>query len=605
MRPIKRIVHGVGWYCIVILVLCSIVSPSRADDVSFVQASDEEFQARLGRFGLSGPGTYLMAQADPGQQAVQGGAAPPGGEPAFLQAAPVPPPSRTQFTGENRLLFYNNRVTGAQERSFLKRGTSFVEELDLGFTHQFENDMRFEAALGARLTDDETVDRERASLQRFYLKLSGITFEATVGDAMANFSQYTLTQNIRGLSAWKDFSILEGTRVSVVAGLIKARWEELWKDIQGETYTKYVEGVRLEQRITDKFSLSLNAVTLKDDTGSLPDSKPGETATAVSPIENHVGSLEFSFRPSRDFRLDGEAATSWLDANLKDSEAVKKSDQAYRLDTRFRVGSVRVGGGYNRIEPDYYSAGAMTTADLEEYYAKAEIDVAQPLLIGAAYRNSWDNVKNQKEFRTKAAKPEAFFLLTAIPGVSLEGRYKEIQTTASDGKEDKTTKTASGNLSWQLGPARLSLSYEDRKKEDAIDPTREGNGYLATSRLDLQLGGEKLSFTPHVGYDREQDKTATVKSTQQTTYGGLILEVPSMIALELAYRRWDTDTTELGLDTIRSEAKAEIRYSLFGNPSRTLALAYVERDYEFEKTGATSSMGYTEKRVEGRFNYRF
>jgi hypothetical protein len=226
-------------------------------------------------------------------------------------------------------------------------------------------------------------------------------------------------------------------------------------------------------------------------------------------------------------------------------------------------------------------------------------------LIGAAYRNSLDNVKIQKEFLSKAAKPEEFFLLTAIPGVSLEGRYREIQTTASDGKEDKTTKTASGNLSWQLGPARLSLSYEDRKKEDAIDPTREGNGYLATSRLDLQLGGERLSFTPHVGYDREMDKTTVAKSTQQTTYGGLILEVPSTIALELAYRHWDTDTTELGLDTIRSEAKAEIRYSLFGNPSRTLALAYVERDYEFEKTSATSSMGYTEKRVEGRFNYRF
>ena len=593
---------------IAVLLACLHAAPSLAgppaDEISFIQASGDEFQARMARFGLSGSGSYLTAQADVQQPPAT---TPDAGGTAFLQAAPVSPPSRTQFGGENRLMIYSNSVKGAQDRSFLKRGVSFIEELDLSLAHQFENDMRFEAALGARLTDDDTVDRERASLQRFYMKLSGITFEAVLGDAMANFTQYTLMQNVRGLSVYKDFAILEGTRVSLIAGLIKNRWEELWKDIDGETYTKYVEGIRLEQRITNSLTINLNAVTFKDDTGSLPDPKPGETPTTALPVENHVGSVEFLFRPSRDFRLDGEAATSWLDTNTASSEATKKSDQAYRLDTRFRLGPVRIGGGYNRIEPDFFSAGAFSSADLEEYYAKAEIDVAQPLIIGAAYRDSWDNVKGQEEFRTKVAKPEAFFLFSGIPGVSLEGRYKEIQTTASDGKEDKTTKTTSGNFSWQLGPARLSLSYEDRKREDAIDPSREGKGSLATSRFDLQLGGEKLTFTPHVGYDREEDKiTATgAKTVQQTTYGGLMLEVPSKAALELSYRHWDTETTEVGLDTVRSEGKAEVRYYLFGNPSRVLALAYIERDYEFEKNAPTSSMGYTEKRIEGRFNYRF
>ncbi|MBI3391964.1 MAG: hypothetical protein HY039_02115 [Nitrospirae bacterium] len=303
--------------------------------------------------------------------------------------------------------------------------------------------------------------------------------------------------------------------------------------------------------------------------------------------------------------MEGEAASSWLDADTTTSEAAKKSDQAYRVDTRFRVGPVRIGGGYNRIEPDFFTGGGFAQADLEEYYAKAEVDVAQPLLVGAAYRDSWDNVKGQKEFRTKIKKPEGFFMFTGIPGVSLEGRVKDIHTTTSDNLSDFSTLTTGGNLSWQIGPVRLSGSYENRDKRDANDKSREGKGQLVTSRLDLQLGGEKLSFTPHMGYDRDTDKTTTAKTVQQSTYGGLVFSVPSKVDLELSYRHWDTDTDQVGQDTTRTEGRAEIRFYPFKDTSKLVSFAYIERDYEYEKTAETQNKGYTERTVQGRFNYRF
>lgn len=608
---------------------------SSKEDVTVVQVSDREFDSRSRGFGLDRDNpSPRIAQATPSLQSDTPSSE---SEPTFQQADPIPSPPtpRTQFTGENRLIFYYNSIKGAKERSFLTPGKNYLEELDLNLTHQFENDIRFEGAFGFRMTDDESVDKERASLQRFYLKFTGITFEATLGDAMANFTQYTLMQNIRGFMAYKDFAVLEGTRVTLLAGVIKDRWEGLWKNTAGETYTRYIEGVRLEQRLTNALTINLNTVTFKDDPGSIPASTQQSTilttteigttttttpTTTIPPIKNHVGSVELSFRPSKDFRVDGEAATSWLDSDSKSSEDEKKSDQAYRMDTRFRIGPARIGGGYNRIEPDYYSAGAFTTSDLEEYYGKVEVDIIEPFMVGASYRNSWNNVKHQREIRTKVLKQEGFFLFTGIKGLFLEGRYKEIKTTASDGLEDKTTKTTSGSLSYQLGPSRLSLSYEDGKKKDAIDPKREGKGYLATSRLDLQIEGEKLRFTPYAGYDKEMDKTpaTATKTVQQTTYGGLVLEIPSRAALELSYKHWDADTTEVGLDTIRSETKAELRYFLFGNPSRYLALAFIEKDYEFENLSATSSsnlngyistyasnLNYTERRFEAKFVYRF
>ncbi len=570
--------------------------------VAIVQVSADEFNAKLAGAGFMQGSTILAQAAVPSPE---GTGSAQGMEQPFVQAAPAPPPKRTQFGGENRLFLNYNRVKGAQERSFLKRGLNFVEELDLQLNHVWENDVKFEGFLGGRLTDDPTVDTERASLQRFYLKFTGITFEATLGDAMANFSQYTVMRNLRGVSGFKDLALMEGLRVNFFAGVVVNRWEDLWKDPLNKTYMRYAEGLRLEQKISDSLSFTLNAATFKDDRGSLPDPQPGATASTTRPIENHVGSFEFFLRPSRDFRLEGEAATSWLDADTASSEAAKKSDQAYRLDTRFRLGPIRVGGGYNRIEPDFFTGGGFVQPDLEEYYAKAEADLASSFVIGAAYRDSWDNVKGQKEFRTKIRKPEGFFMFTGIPGVSLEGRVKDIHSTTSDGLSDFSTLTAGGSLSWQIGPARLSASYENRDKRDANDKSREGKGQLATSRLDFQFGGDKLSFSPHVGYDRETDKTAASKTTQQSAYCGFVFSVPSKADLEVSYRHWDADTNQAGQDTVRTEGKAEIRLYPFKDTSKLLSFAFIEKDYEYEKTAETQNKGYTERTVQGRFNYRF
>jgi hypothetical protein len=174
------------------------------------------------------------------------------------------------LTGEERFSIIHNRIRGNRSLSFLNGGTHYVQELDLGFRKTLGPNATFEGALGGLYTDDALLAPDNFLLQKLQLRLFGSDYELAGGDLFNTLSTFTLSNPVKGLSAWKDFPVLSGLRVSVVTGVVKTRWDEFWTDSAQETFTRFVGAVRVEQRVTPEIVLGMTYLGALDDEDSIP-----------------------------------------------------------------------------------------------------------------------------------------------------------------------------------------------------------------------------------------------------------------------------------------------------------------------------------------------
>ena len=210
---------------------------------------------------------------------------PPGEAPAEetqpadeTQVATEPAPQAGQpegFFGEERFSIIHNTIRGNRAMSFLNGGTHFVQELDLGFRKVLRSNATFEGFVGSLWTDDTLLAPNNFLLQKFQLRLFGSNYELAGGDTFNTLSTFTLANPVRGLSAWRDFDVLAGLRVTVVGGVVKTRWDEFWTDSPQETFTRLVGAIRVEQRITPEILVGATYLRARDDLDSIPRGSTG------------------------------------------------------------------------------------------------------------------------------------------------------------------------------------------------------------------------------------------------------------------------------------------------------------------------------------------
>jgi hypothetical protein len=183
------------------------------------------------------------------------------------------------LTGEERFSVIHNTIRGNRSLSFLNGGTHYVQELDLAFRKTLGANATFEGSLGTLSTDDTLLAPDNFLLQKLQLRLFGSDYELAGGDLLSTLSTFTLANPVKGLSAWKDFPVLAGLRVSIVGGVVKTRWDEFWTDSAQETFTRFVGAVRVEQRITPEIVVGATYLQARDDQSSIPGSPTSPTSS--------------------------------------------------------------------------------------------------------------------------------------------------------------------------------------------------------------------------------------------------------------------------------------------------------------------------------------
>ncbi len=194
-----------------------------------------------------------------------------------------PPPEPGQLFFEIAYTVDGTNLQGNTDRSFLWSGINHYAELSFFQETTAFGGRKLELLAVGRYTDNPRIDPERNSLQRGYAKLTGRTFEASVGDGLVSYSRLTLNQNIKGFHAWKDLH--PRLRAYGTVGYFTDRWGSLYRDY-----------------------LAFRDVRL-DCTGSLPG------LPAAGCVEDPVGSGQFTVSPESPgkpySRLSGGARLEW------------------------------------------------------------------------------------------------------------------------------------------------------------------------------------------------------------------------------------------------------------------------------------------------------
>ena len=114
-------------------------------------------------------------------------------------------------------------------RSFHNQGENDLAEFNFFLDKKFfSTGHRFQFLTMYRGTDDSSIDPERNSIQKGYVRIYGPRDEYIFGDALVNYSRLTMNQNIKGVSAsWK---LAKKWKLSATGGVFIDRWGSLFKD---------------------------------------------------------------------------------------------------------------------------------------------------------------------------------------------------------------------------------------------------------------------------------------------------------------------------------------------------------------------------------------
>lgn len=546
------------------------------------------------------------------------------------QAAPAPPaeepaPPTTEFSAEERFTLQYQNVRGNTSLSFLNQGLHYIQELDFGFKHRLSPDTTFEGTFSSLLSDDFKVAPDQFLLQSFQLKLTAPTYEIAAGDVFTTLSPLTLSQPVKGLGGWKEFPVLAGLRFTLIGGVIKTRWDELWDDEPGEQRTRFVGGVRIEQRLTPDVAIGVNYFRARDDTGRVPGSVPSPpplvegTPTSLfdlpppppsvfgslPPVSNQVVSADLKLRLLGIVTVDAEAARSWVDLDVT-APPGRQHDEAYSVNVGVNYAGLRATGRYLRVEPRFFSGGSFVVADQEEFSVRADYDFPSWATVGAGYIDTRDNLDGKKPATIRSKTPVVRLSLRDLPylgSLLLDLRSQVRLTDASNDSVDEKTWTSGLDATYRLGPLSLAANYEHQEKYDSVNRNRRGRVDLigASAQAQFPLWGLTVSPTLRYEFLREGRLREGTKETTQRYEAGLTLDWPERAVLALGYQLWDTDAFFPTEGLVKWGARAELRIRLWKRDDRTLTLSYERRDNDY----ADKSRNYLEEILTTKLVLRY
>jgi hypothetical protein len=412
------------------------------------------------------------------------------GKPSSFDIGAAGAGQQDQELGEVRLMTRYSQIgpdcgtpcDQARLRSFHTQGENDLAEFNffldkdlLGTAHRIQ-------FLGMyRGTDDSSIDPERNSVQKGYVRIYGPRDEIIFGDALVNYSRLTMNQNIKGVSASGKLS--KKWKLSGSGGVFIDRWGSLFKDQPpldslkctgpatptfgfvtdgqcGRPFAAAVSGARLEYAFTRDSEVGFNwssSNDLVDSRRPLPPS-PGlafavQPFAAPLPASNKVGSVDFKYQLGR-LRVDGEFAYSATnfdtratpcngdpilaqtnpninptpcDSRVPTAGEGVQGDWGARLEAAYRWHKFNFRESYVRYQPNFASINARQIADLQDFLFRVSYDALPWLTVDGTMRRNNNNLKRQLPYETTIWGPEGrliFHDLSFYRRASLEVGYR-------------------------------------------------------------------------------------------------------------------------------------------------------------------------------------
>jgi len=167
---------------------------------------------------------------------------------------------------------------GANFKTFRQKGFHFFEDVDLSYRDQVKEKYDIEADVQFSLMDDPYQQPETFSGKRLRLavKEKNDKYGFIFGDEYTYFSHYTMSQSLKSIKSYYQQKSKYGTsKITALFGTPKHRWEDFYKNLENEPFTRFVSGTRLEHQFKDRGSAGFNFVDSRDEGGVGSDNTTG------------------------------------------------------------------------------------------------------------------------------------------------------------------------------------------------------------------------------------------------------------------------------------------------------------------------------------------
>ena len=251
-----------------------------------------------------------------------------------------------------------NDITGpGKKSSYYEDGVKLMSELSIFSQGELIEGLNYNFSTRGRYTDSKIIDRENESLEEFKFWMGSNKFETTIGDYFVNFSQYSMTRTIKGLSlVFKQKPDKKGLSLEVMGGTFYDQWEYLFYDAKGEPMARYVGGFKLQYKKDEDNKIALNYDYVWDNEND--HNRNGENA-----YKQHLVSVNWS-TVLKGFNISDETAYSGYRRYVGSNRDSVEMAFANRFNVRKDIGyGTEWRGEFEYVDPDFLSLGGSYTPD--------------------------------------------------------------------------------------------------------------------------------------------------------------------------------------------------------------------------------------------------
>ncbi|MBI3504174.1 MAG: hypothetical protein HY059_04980 [Proteobacteria bacterium] len=514
--------------------------------------------------------------------------------------------STTRLAVTHEFLLYENRVTGSNPAgSFLTLGKHTIDSIGMLLDYKPEGPAVWQAAFDGRATDDERIDRKRLNIKRFYVKRDSDASGVVVGDFFASFSEYTLGKSLKGAQVSRKFST--GTQVTVLGGIDKPNWDDLWNHNRGESVDRQVWGARTQQTFLEDGSVGLSGVVARDLRARYDD-------TSLEQDQRIVG-VDWTLPQYRKVSLSGESAYSFtrndqpgLDPVTAAPISTRTSQKgwAHKVRGRWSWGRFKTQDDFERVSPEYATTVGAASPDLAHFKTANTWTIYGPWKwIVLNYTYFHNNLNRQEGANISTTRmPETGLRYEAPdwrPDFAFETKWRYREVVSSQNGLRKRARSVLSSASDRYGPVSVTLDYEFQH-EDKSDQTESLRHHIFGVGANAFFTVKEWKLSEGLRYDLQRDRDNLLGLTDQTG----TVKANAMIASPWGVDGGATYSRSLVLNAVnpgndRRAWTASLGYNVLKKEEHRVELRFRHTDNRFQ----TPNQDYKEMVWEFALNNRF
>ena len=497
-------------------------------------------------------------------------------EPAAPETPPGPPPATSKFSLTNQYLYYSNQIRGsAPSSSYLNPGHWGTEDLSL--SHRYtKGDVSWETQADGRIADDGRIEAHRYNFKRFYTKFGNPKNEAVLGDAVASFTPYSLDSSLKGVRYTRKLG--DSADASLVFGMPKSRWEDLWTHELTETVDRKVYGFRTAKRLPMDASVGANVVWSKDSRA-----RYNETATLTN---QRIFSADWALPVFRKLAVRGESAFSKTENEDSYGVFTDQKGWAHLLKADYGYEGFKTNNEFERVSPEYATTGGSASPDLIRWRTQNELKLSGPWRLTGAYSWFHNNlVRNDTVDTSTTRMPEAGVRYDGAswrPTFSAESKFRLREVTASTGGKRQRARSIANNVTDRFGPLDASVDYEFQHEDVSDGGSSARHHILGLSLSSSHEPWAGIRVMPSLRYNLQRDRDNVAALTDQTTVvnANLRVKFPGEIDANAGYNR-NLVLNAANPNADRRSYVVAIGYNLFKRSDDRVELRFKQNDNRF------------------------